>query len=913
MKSYFKFNDSKSEDFGLVIQTPPTYQYPERDLSVTHIPGRNGDIILDNKCFKNVRRTYSIALLYPQDSNYYKSFESILDWLNSAKGKYARLEDTYDIGVYRLASFQMGGEFIDYLGKGGVATVSFECKPQRFLTIGEQPSVHTGGQFVISSIYSYDAKPLITIENVNVEANHLLMMTVLDDDNNATSSVSIVSYNGTVVLDSEEEIAKNQNGASINENISLNSAGFPILKKGNNTVQFKKYQMKASFVKSYASKLTESQNVCLSEYKTFTAMLNQSQEKILVRSYQSLLASKQNSYRAESVQSHMDSISEKYTFDSFNTVLNNYGKAYVFTGTASDNESTLPLDNDGQAWLDLDDRGGVVIAIAKKTGFYMISGKDKKIRFCHADEEISDNLSSGAINTIYYYRAVEITQENTSHHIDPPEYNSKHYGLEAIYSDIPAWLDFAIKYDTNAPYSPIEIQYKVKSGSGGYYWTDKSWIFGKASWRYYPSNPDQETNLTLNVLSWNTSKKAFVNISGLSLSTTTTFTYKYVPCTPTTIPSYKSDTEDSVDERTGEVTENVIHGVYFNVIDISGAQSQVYDLTTVSVSVKINTQEATYDGYFKYILNDDEQGSPWSSKSGGDQLIPTMKGTDTFAILYLSELPSYKDEEGWPVWLDPNPHPVNSAALVLNAEKIYFTVNKTAKYRVSASSTDDTDEASVSSFTDISADGSLADLLTNKTVKDAYYVYMIEAIPTPYQYSRSYTLNGGTPSDTLPSWLYAEYSPTPSGSEDYFPEEITYKANADGYYRWNNNTTWLYKSSGDLLTTIGGKDDISLYYMSSLPAYVAGDFEDDSSLFGLFNIVVVEDPSPHGNPKEVVYTITTAGYYKVNNDTSWKWMKIGDKLITAKINDRIQVYTLEDDNANLSGLRTTVIPRWWEL
>ena len=45
----FKFKDKTSEDFGLVVQTPPTYSYPERDVTITHIPGRDGDIIIDNK------------------------------------------------------------------------------------------------------------------------------------------------------------------------------------------------------------------------------------------------------------------------------------------------------------------------------------------------------------------------------------------------------------------------------------------------------------------------------------------------------------------------------------------------------------------------------------------------------------------------------------------------------------------------------------------------------------------------------------------------------------------------------------------------------------------------------------------------------------------------------------------------
>ena len=47
----FKFNGTSSEDLGLVIQTPPTYSFPERELETVHVPGRNGDLIIDKNNF----------------------------------------------------------------------------------------------------------------------------------------------------------------------------------------------------------------------------------------------------------------------------------------------------------------------------------------------------------------------------------------------------------------------------------------------------------------------------------------------------------------------------------------------------------------------------------------------------------------------------------------------------------------------------------------------------------------------------------------------------------------------------------------------------------------------------------------------------------------------------------------------
>ena len=42
------FNNKSSADCRIQVAHPPGYAYPERDYTITHIPGRNGDIIQDN-------------------------------------------------------------------------------------------------------------------------------------------------------------------------------------------------------------------------------------------------------------------------------------------------------------------------------------------------------------------------------------------------------------------------------------------------------------------------------------------------------------------------------------------------------------------------------------------------------------------------------------------------------------------------------------------------------------------------------------------------------------------------------------------------------------------------------------------------------------------------------------------------
>ena len=103
-----KFGDIYTKDLDLIIQAPPVYNFPAKDLSTEHIPGRNGDLIIDNKCWQNVERTYSIAAVFRPNSNFIENAEKLIKFLTAKKG-YQRLEDSYDPNrkdILKMARFQ---------------------------------------------------------------------------------------------------------------------------------------------------------------------------------------------------------------------------------------------------------------------------------------------------------------------------------------------------------------------------------------------------------------------------------------------------------------------------------------------------------------------------------------------------------------------------------------------------------------------------------------------------------------------------------------------------------------------------------------------------------------------------------------------------------------------------------------
>lgn len=875
----FKFNGISSEDFGLVIQTPPTYVYPERDLINTHVPGRNGDVVIDNNCYKNIERTYLIAKIFVPGTSYYSNFETILDWLNSAKGSYARLEDSYDDKVYRLASFQTSGNFGNIFDKAGTAEIKFICKPQRYLKVGEENIQYTGDMITIENQSKYPSLPEILIKNINTGDYGVLMMTVLDNYGDSVSSISFINYEGNLILNSEDQTVYDDNDVDKYNILSLNGKTFPILNGGISTIQFKKYEIESTdIIPSYSSLLISSQVSCSAEYKVYSAIESEKQEKFMIKSYEHIIDMHKDSYLASSIQTYISSKSESYKFESINTLLNQYAKVFQFTGSLDDNTSEKPT------WLEWD--AGSSTVKAHETGFFLVNNEDKRIRFIKKGDNIIETVNENAVNSIYYYEASTATTES-SVSVNAPKVLSNYYWLKVTYSDIPEWLSFSIDYDSTTG-SPSKINYKRKAN--GYYWTDKTWIFGKAQWTYYTGASYE----TFNSLSWNTSKKAFVSNEGLTLSTATTYTYKYLNATPSTLPDYSAVTEEKINEETGSKSTEILNPVHFSIRD-NGT-----DLNTLTIYSK----EA---GYYSIKKDDSDVTPTWLLYNAGVAILTTLKGTVGFEVFYLEEIPDYSDEEDWPDWLNPTPIKTGSDPLAPTA--IQFKVKKKAFYRVSSGVEDEVGGADT--WGDIKNIDDLVPVSSiTKTISDYYYIYMIDEIPTSYLTNRCYTyiVEGELEtSETPPAWLIVEQVGTmEEGSST--PNIIKYKVGASGYYKWDSNTSWIKKEISDInevLFESSGKDDSTIYYISELPEY------EEFPHSNLLSITINENSS--GNPIEVKYTVLTTGYYRFNNNTNWEYIQSGVTLFNSKVNESNRIYHLNDLEENLDYLEINIKPRWWML
>ena len=213
------FNNKSSADCRIQVAHPPGYTYPERDYTITHIPGRNGDIIQDNGCYKNVERTYEVSFDAPNED--FATYANVVSaWLHSTTG-YARLEDSYEPNYYRVATYQESNIFENLYNKAGTATIVFECKPQRFLKTGDN-TITIQNSLTIMNPTGFEAYPLFKVTGTSG---------VLTVNGN---SITFSSIDGFVMLDCELQDAYKEN---INKNSTI-SGTFPVLKPGSNTIRW---------------------------------------------------------------------------------------------------------------------------------------------------------------------------------------------------------------------------------------------------------------------------------------------------------------------------------------------------------------------------------------------------------------------------------------------------------------------------------------------------------------------------------------------------------------------------------------------------------------------------------------------------------------------------------------------------
>ena len=131
--NYFTLDGHSTTEWGIGLSAGGAYDAPARKGESISVPGRNGNIWVDDGSFENVMLTYPCWMSEDFDTN----IDGFRAFLALHADKYYELRDTYHPGEYRLARY--AGPFTAEPGtrnKSGRMEVVFDCQPQRFFVSG---------------------------------------------------------------------------------------------------------------------------------------------------------------------------------------------------------------------------------------------------------------------------------------------------------------------------------------------------------------------------------------------------------------------------------------------------------------------------------------------------------------------------------------------------------------------------------------------------------------------------------------------------------------------------------------------------------------------------------------------------------------------------------------------------------
>lgn len=140
---------------GAYVWGAGEYSAPSRSVDMIEVPGRNGDLLVDNGNYNNTTAQFGVIVTkdIPQNTDKLKHL------LYSQKG-YQRLYDSDLMGFYRMAAFNSGFDLAEI--DSGVVHIEFDCKPFKYDILGDNAVVFVDEGNIYNK-YFEPSRPIITI------------------------------------------------------------------------------------------------------------------------------------------------------------------------------------------------------------------------------------------------------------------------------------------------------------------------------------------------------------------------------------------------------------------------------------------------------------------------------------------------------------------------------------------------------------------------------------------------------------------------------------------------------------------------------------------------------------------------------------------------------------------------------
>lgn len=156
------FGGVSSLNYGIFITGEAVYNAPERSVTNIEIAGKNGDLTIDNGRFLNIEVSYPAGCFADNMADFKTKIETFRNAICS-KTSYQRLTDDYNADEFRLGIYKSSFDVSPAaLHQAGEFTLTFDCKPQRFLISGESSTTLTADGSITNPTL-FPSQPLLVV------------------------------------------------------------------------------------------------------------------------------------------------------------------------------------------------------------------------------------------------------------------------------------------------------------------------------------------------------------------------------------------------------------------------------------------------------------------------------------------------------------------------------------------------------------------------------------------------------------------------------------------------------------------------------------------------------------------------------------------------------------------------------
>lgn len=217
----------------------PIYDSPIPNVDSISIPGRNGNLLIDNGTYKNISVKYPCVIPAANigELNTADCLAGLRAFLLAKRG-YVKIADTFNPLEYRTGRY-VGGLEVDPTVNGDAATftLTFDCKPQRFLVSGDTEITLTrqsGTSFgSITNPTMFHALPIVTVTGSG--SGSVYIYTPNRSADYVSIPIAISDLDGTIIIDCALQDAY-YGTENMNDKIVLTNKKFFELASGTNYV-----------------------------------------------------------------------------------------------------------------------------------------------------------------------------------------------------------------------------------------------------------------------------------------------------------------------------------------------------------------------------------------------------------------------------------------------------------------------------------------------------------------------------------------------------------------------------------------------------------------------------------------------------------------------------------------------------